>query len=227
VLARWRRIPGPPRDAIKARLLRIYRTLSDRFGPQGSRPGRTPFEVAIGVMLSPEAVSTNAVGAIAALRRERLLSARALDRVGELRLGRVLRSAGMDRATARRLKAFARWLVAEHGGRFDGLRRAPLASLRASLLSVPGLSAETADAILLHAAHRPVFVADAVVRRALARQGVLRAPAGYEAARRFLEAHLPSDPALFNEFQALLGVKGGSARGRNPRSKRRLRRKRR
>ena len=31
-----------------------------------------------------------------------------------------------------------------------------------------------------------------------------RADIGYEALRGFLEAHLPGDPALFNEFHALL-----------------------
>ena len=54
------------------------------------------------------------------------------------------------------------------------------------------------------AAGRPVFVADAYTRRLLVRHGLLRASAGYEEARAFLEAHLPSDPALFNEFHALI-----------------------
>src|SRR6185503_1242881 len=99
----------------------------------------------------------------------------------------------------------------QHGGRFDGLRRRPLASLRASLLDVPGLGPETADTILLYAAHRPVFVADALTRRGLAAHGVLRASATYETARRLLEARLPSDPALFRSFHALL-VGAGQAR---------------
>ena len=34
--------------------------------------------------------------------------------------------------------------------------------------------------------------------------------AGYEEARAWLEAHLPSDPALFNEFHALLVAVGKS-----------------
>jgi endonuclease III related protein len=36
------------------------------------------------------------------------------------------------------------------------------------------------------------------------RHRLLRRDTGYEDARAFLEAHLPSDPALFNEFHALL-----------------------
>src|SRR5919204_239056 len=88
--------------------------------------------------------------------------------------------------------------------RFDGLRRAPLPALRQELLAVPGLGPETVDAILLYAAHRPTFVADAYARRVLARHRLLPSTADYQTTRAFVESHLPSDPALFNEFHALL-----------------------
>src|SRR5438876_512700 len=42
VLTAWRRIPGPPRDRVKARLLRLYRALLAHHGPQGWWPARTP-----------------------------------------------------------------------------------------------------------------------------------------------------------------------------------------
>ena len=208
MLTHWRRIPGPPRDEAKARLLRLYRALLARFGRQGWWPGRTPFEIAAGAILTQHTAWTNAARAIAALRAERALSPAAIDRMSEPRLAAIIRSAGTYRLKARRLKAFTRWLVERHGGRFDGLRQAPLAAARTELLHVPGLGPETADAILLYAAHRPVFVADAYARRALARHGLLPARASYEDARAFLEAHLPSDPALFNEFHALLVALG-------------------
>src|SRR5439155_1015758 len=99
-LSAWRRIPGPPRDLVRARLLRLYRGLLRRFGPQ------------------------------------------------------------------------------------------------------------TVDAILLYAAGRPVFVADAYARRVLARHRLLARTADYETAREFVQAHLPSDPALFNELHALLVAVG-------------------
>src|SRR6266849_1176315 len=72
------------------------------------------------------------------------------------------------------------------------------------------LSLHDALPILLYAAGRPVFVADAYARRVLARHRLLRPDAAYEDARAFLEAHLPSDPALFNEFHALLVAVGKS-----------------
>src|SRR3989475_11625685 len=105
---------------------------------------------------------------------------------------------------SRRLRALTLWLLGRFGGAFRPMRRLPLAPLRRELLAVPGLGPETADAILLYGAERPVFVADAYARRVLVRHRLLRRPAGYEQARAFLEAHLPSDPALFNEYHALL-----------------------
>ena len=128
--------------------------------------------------------------------------------MSEPELAGVIRSAGTYRLKARRLRAFTRWLLARFGGRFHGVRRAPLAPLRAQLRAVPGLSPETVDAILLYAANRPVFVADASTRRVLARHRLIAAGTGYEATRAFLEAHLPSDPALFNELHALFVAVG-------------------
>ena len=77
-----------------------------------------------------------------------------------------------------------------------------------------GLGPETVDAILLYAAHRPVFVADAYTRRVLGGHRLLSPDARYEEARQFIEAHLPSDPALFNEFHALLVAAGKASRAR-------------
>ena len=189
---------------MKARLLRLHVALLRRFGPQRWWPGRSAYEVAVGAILTQNTAWANAARAIAALRTRRLLDPVALETVSESDLASSIRAAGTYRLKARRLLDFTRWLLTRPGGRFHGLRREPLAPLRAALLAVPGLGPETADAILLYAAGRPVFVADAYTRRVLARHRFVAASTGYEAVRAFLEAHLPSDPALFNELHALL-----------------------
>ena len=51
-------------------------------------------------------------------------------------------------------------------------------------------------------------MADAYARRVLVRHRLLRRRAGYDEARAFLEARLPSDSALFNEYHALLVAVG-------------------
>jgi endonuclease-3 related protein len=207
---RHRRIPGPPRDPVKARLLRLHTALLDRFGPQGWWPGRTPDEIAAGAILTQHTAWTNAARAVAALRARRLLRPRRLVALSEAALSAVIRPSGTYRVKARRLRAFARWLLARFDGRWTAVRRASLPGLRRELLDVSGLGPETVDAILLYAAGRPTFVADGYVRRVLSRHGLLAPGVGYEAARGFIEAHLPSDPALFNEFHALLVAVGKS-----------------
>ena len=216
-MPRWRRIPGPARDPVKARLLRLYVALERHFGPQRWWPGRTPFEIAVGAVLTQHTAWTNAARAITALRAESLLAPRRLHATSEAALARRIRSAGTYRVKARRLKAFTRWLVTRFDGSLAGIRTAPLASVRRELLTVPGLGPETVDAILLYAAGRPVFVADAYARRLLGRHGLLPMDADYERTRAFVEKHLPSDPQLFNEYHALLVAVGKRYCGTTPR----------
>ena len=190
--------------------MRLYAALHSRFGPQRWWPGRSPYEVAVGAVLTQHTAWANAARAIAALRARRLLTPRRLVRLDIGTLGRVVRPAGTPRVKAERLRALTRWILERLHGRLLRLRTLPLGPLRDDLLEIPGLGPETVDAILLYAAGRPVFVADAYARRVLARHRLVDPRAGYEEVRRWLEAHLPSDPELFNEFHALLVAVGKS-----------------
>src|SRR5437867_3175465 len=69
-----RPMPGPPRDRVKGRLLRLYGALLGRFGHQRWWPGRTPYEVAVGAVLTQHTAWVNAARAIEALRSRRLLT---------------------------------------------------------------------------------------------------------------------------------------------------------
>jgi endonuclease III related protein len=191
-------------------LLRLYAALRGRFGGQHWWPGRTPYEVAVGAVLTQHTAWPNAARAVEALRARRLLKPARLAALDASDLAAVIRSAGTPRVKARRILALTGWLVESMGGSFRRLRTAPLVPLRRRLLDITGLGPETADAILLYAAGRPVFVADAYTRRVLSRHRLIGRAAGYEEARAWLEAHLPSDPTLFNEFHALLVAVGKS-----------------
>ncbi|UCF56047.1 MAG: endonuclease III domain-containing protein, partial [Deltaproteobacteria bacterium] len=81
-------------------------------------------------------------------------------------------------------------------------------TLRQGLLSVKGIGPETADSILLYAARRPIFVIDAYTHRILRRHGMADEQASYHELQALFTDHLPDDPALFNEFHALI-VKTG------------------
>src|SRR5437016_14048580 len=99
---RRRRAPGPPRDHLRARLLRLYVALERRFGPQRWWPGRTPYEVAVGAVLTQHTAWANAARAVATLHARRLLRPRRLAARGEAEVARAIRAAGqIGRASGR------------------------------------------------------------------------------------------------------------------------------
>jgi endonuclease-3 related protein len=71
-------------------------------------------------------------------------------------------------------------------------------------LAINGIGPETADDILLYAFERPVFVVDAYTRRLFQRLGLLAGDEGYETIRQQVETAAGPDPALFNEYHALI-----------------------
>jgi endonuclease-3 related protein len=201
-------------------LAELFRTLLERLGPQGWWPAETAEEVVIGAVLTQAVSWRNASAAVAALRREGLLSLAALAASEPDRLAPLLRPAGYFRVKARRLVAVARHIVAEGG--LGALAARPPGEVRRALLAVHGVGPETADAILCYALDRPALVADAYTRRVLARVGLLpgQVARSYEAAAAHLGALLPpeADAAWLGELHALLVAVGKSwCRPRLPR----------
>jgi endonuclease-3 related protein len=195
-------LPRP--HPLRRRLVRLYDRLHRRYGPQGWWPARTRFEVVVGAILTQNAAWRNAERAIARLRAAAALDLEAVLALPPGRLAALLRPSGTFRLKARRLRAFARHVSRRHGGRLGRLLTRPLPALRAELLEIPGIGPETADAIALYAAGRPIFVVDAYTRRILARHRLVSPDADYAAVQTFVMTHLPHDPALFNELHALL-----------------------
>jgi endonuclease-3 related protein len=189
-------------------LRRYYRRLYRHFGPQHWWPGRTHFEVILGALLTQNTAWTNVEKALGNLRRARALSYAGLRRLPAGRLGQLLRPAGYFRQKAGYVRGFLQHLARTHRGSLARLLRNPTAALRDELLSLPGVGKETADSILLYAANRPVFVIDAYARRILARHGLADPKARYDDLQAFFHQHLPRDPALFNEYHALLVAAG-------------------
>jgi endonuclease-3 related protein len=195
-----RRYPDPRRR----RLLGLYDRLHRRYGPQCWWPARSRFEIVVGAIFTQNAAWRNAERAIARLRAAGALALPAVLALSSTRLATLLRPAGTFRLKARRLRAFARHVSRRHGGQLERLLAQPLPGLRAELRGIPGIGPETADAIALYAAGRPIFVVDAYTRRILARHRLVASDADYATVQGFLMGLLPHDPVLFNEFHALL-----------------------
>jgi len=117
------------------------------------------------------------------------------------RLEGLIRSSGYYRQKAIKLMEFVRHL-SRRGGRVGDWLGSDLPALRSELLGLHGIGPETADSILLYAAHRPAFVIDAYTLRIGARLGWWRR-ADYERAQTYIARRVPRDASLYNEMHAL------------------------
>src|SRR5260370_7078203 len=87
-----------------------YDTLFAAFGPQHWWPGRTPFEVIVGTILTQNTSWSNVELTIQNLRREKLLTPGAIEAVSFGRLAPLIRCSGYFRQKAKKLKPFVHFL---------------------------------------------------------------------------------------------------------------------
>jgi endonuclease-3 related protein len=140
-------------------------------GHQGWWPGETPFEVCVGAILTQNTAWRNVERALANLKAAGVLAPRRMLDLPARRLARLLRPAGYFNVKARRLRAFLRVLVRDHGGELTRLFAGDTATVRARLLAIHGIGPETADSMLLYAGGHLRFVVDAYTRRIFQRHG--------------------------------------------------------
>ncbi len=183
---------------------KLYERLWQAFGPQDWWPGETPFEVALGAILTQNTNWKNVAKVITRLRAEERLTAAALTALPEAELAELFRPAGYYNLKARRVKNFLTFLQEEYQGSLKLMTRRPMEELRPRLLSVKGIGPETADSILLYALQKPSFVVDAYTFRILNRHQLVPEPCAYEDLRRLFMDHLPADVAIYQEYHAML-----------------------
>jgi endonuclease-3 related protein len=181
-----------------------FATMSGSLGPMRWWPARTPFEVIVGAILTQNTSWGNVERAIANLRSAQMLRPSAIAAARISRLATLVRPSGYFRQKAKKLKAFVRFLQGEYGGSLKRMFDTPTGVLREQLLAVHGIGPETADSILLYAGNHPVFVVDAYTHRIFGRHGITNGKPEYESVRALVEAALPRDSQLLNEFHALI-----------------------
>jgi endonuclease-3 related protein len=187
------------------RLLKtIYRKIYADFGPQHWWPGDTPFEVAVGAILTQNTNWDNVERAIGNLKERKLLGAKKMHALPAGKLAEIIRPAGYFNVKARRLKAFLDFLIGNYAGSFKRMGREETSNLREKLLGVNGIGPETADSILLYALERPVFVIDAYTRRVLSRHGIIGHDEPYDVYQGLFHLALEPETQLYNEYHALL-----------------------
>jgi len=181
----------------------IYKTLLKAFGPQHWWPGDTPFEVAVGAILTQNTNWGNVEKAINNLKAARVLSAKKNYGMPASELAALIKPAGYFNIKARRLRAFINFLVENYQGSMEKMKKEDIHTLRERLLAVNGVGPETADSILLYALEKPVFVIDAYTKRVLSRHKIMEHDKSYGDFQNLFHRSLKKDAALFNEYHAL------------------------
>ncbi len=185
-------------------LTEMYHILYNAFGPQHWWPGETPFEIAIGAILTQNTNWGNVEKAINNLKNHKTFSANAMHKMQNKRLASLIKPAGYFNIKAKRLKEFLNFLTNHYRGSMGKMKAEDTQFLREKLLNVNGIGPETADSILLYALEKPVFVIDAYTKRVLERHKLISKKTTYHELQEIFHKSLPQNTKLFNEYHALL-----------------------
>ena len=170
------------------------------------QPDTSPEYICISAVLVQHTAWSNVERALERLQEAGTCSLDAILRLPEEELAGLVRPAGTPTTKARRLQALAQ-LAQDHGGlaRLLGL---PTDELRTALLATDGIGPETADAILLYAAGRPVFEVDAYTMRIFHRLDLGPKDSRYRTWQRWFEEALPPDRDTYRRYHGLIVLHG-------------------
>ncbi|PLX96723.1 MAG: endonuclease [Desulfuromonas sp.] len=185
-------------------LMQIYHKLFTHYGPRDWWPAESPFEVAVGAILTQNTNWSNVEKAIVNLKAAAVLSSPAICALERGRLEELIRPSGFFRQKAERLQLFTNHLRDHYAHDLQGLLQRSLNTARAELLALKGVGPETADSILLYAGERPSFVVDAYTGRLFGRLGLLSGSENYMQIRALFMTGLPTEVPLYNEYHALI-----------------------
>ncbi len=188
--------------------LEMYQAMLDALGQSRWWPRESPFEIAVGSILTQNVSWQNVELAMANLKAGGAFTAEALYALPVEELARRIRPVRYFQVKAARLRNLLALIVQDLGGDLTALARMDLEAARRTLLAVRGVGPETADKILLFALGFPTFVVDAYTVRICGRHALMAEDALYDDLREMFMDALPEDPALFAEYHALLARVG-------------------
>ncbi|MBO8166014.1 MAG: endonuclease [Thermotogae bacterium] len=182
-------------EAKKA-LEEIFKELHKHYNPHGWWPAETPFEVAVGAVLTQSTNWHNVEKAIRNLKKLKVLLPEGLYELQDVLLQEAIKPAGFHTRKSKAVKAVAKLFLSLNA-------KDELLEIRKKLLSIKGIGKETADSILLYALEKPIFVVDAYTFRFLERYGI-ETSKNYDKVQALFHNAFQNDVNLFREFHALI-----------------------
>ncbi|MFD1065816.1 endonuclease III domain-containing protein [Oceanobacillus locisalsi] len=178
----------------------LYQKLFHYYGPQGWWPADSDFQMLISAILVQRTNWKNVALALDNLGKD--VTAGTLIQMGEEELAEKIRPSGFYRMKAKKVKAWLNWFQ-KYDFQINQVKKADRDTLRHELLQVYGIGGETADAMMLYAFDKPGFIADNYAMRLFQRLGY-SIPKTYDAFKTEVEASVPFDLDMHQEFHALI-----------------------
>lgn len=182
----------------------IYNLLLEKYGIQRWWPADSAFEIMVGAVLTQGTSWTNVEKALDNLKDAAALNAKTVRELPTGHLADLIHPAGFHNTKAIKLKALSEYLGLQFNDNIDSMKERSTIELRSDLLDVYGIGEETADAIILYAIGKPVFVVDAFTRRIYSRLGLVKLDSRYSELQAFFQEHLPEDVEKYAEYHALI-----------------------
>lgn len=186
---------------ITEKLFTLYNQLLAQHGNRKWWPADTPFEVALGAILTQATSWRNVEKAMDNLKDAGAFMPEEIASISQPALERLIRPSRYFRMKAQKVRAFVEH-IAERPMHVMFTQDVP--ELREELLSIYGVGPETADTIILYAAGKPSFVVDSYTYRLFSRLGWVTGRYNYDKLRALFMDNLPHDVDLFNQYHALI-----------------------
>lgn len=183
-------------------LLSLYKKLSKKYGKLIWWSKEKPFEIMLGAILVQNTNWKNAAKAMSAIKKNTKFNAKTLIKLPSDKLIKLIKPAGLYNQKAPRIKAICNWYKNKY--HFNKLKRKRTTTLRKELLSIHGVGNETADAILLYAFKRPIFVIDAYTQRLLIMLKLIEKKMKYEELQLLFHQSLPRSTYIYRQYHALI-----------------------
>lgn len=110
------------KEQLKRAVTEIYRNLYKAFGPQRWWPGDTPFEVAVGAILTQNTNWGNVEKAINNIKKQRALNAGSLQKMPDKKLASLIKPAGYYNVKTKRLKNFLNFFMNHYKGSINKMK---------------------------------------------------------------------------------------------------------
>lgn len=199
--------------SLTVELLRVHGGLFSRFGDPGWWPGDSPFEIAVGALLTQNTSWKNVERAISNLKEMKILAPDGILNCDDEILKKAIRPSGYFNQKSVYLRNLCRLITDVLEGDVRSLRKMSLDEARNLLLGINGIGKETADSILCYGAGFAILVVDAYTWRILLRIfGPLLekelSGRSYDDLASLLMHNLEGDTTFYNRFHALMVLLG-------------------